>query len=135
METGQSYSLAVYDAVIKTLQLAVVIVGGVWAYLRLRAERTHTPHLDFSVDCTFFGPINDHYVANVVLCIENKGVVMQQLHDLTLSIRGLQEKDTISPHRPKQIDQAPPYSEYRVSFPHLIPRDAPVPIADETVRV
>jgi hypothetical protein len=42
-------------------------------------ERTYKPHIQFSIDCKFYGPENDYYLAEFIVSAHNKGNVRQDL--------------------------------------------------------
>ena len=69
-------------------QAVVVTIVGLWAYFRFRKERTHYPHIEFSVDCIVHGTSGDEqYVAEFLVTIRNHGYVQQRFNEILLSVR------------------------------------------------
>jgi hypothetical protein len=76
-------------------QAVVVTIVGFWAYIRFRKERTHYPHIDFSVDCNIFkSPDEGKYVAEFLVNVKNKGFVQQRLKKILLTVRVLDSQIT-----------------------------------------
>jgi len=78
--------------VISTIAL---LIAGFWAYFRLRVERSHTPHIELDLDCNLLGPEGDHYIAEVIIVVNNKGLVRQDFESMTLRVRGIAEGDEL----------------------------------------
>lgn len=57
---------------------------------KLRAiESVHEPHIEFSVECAFFGPQAGSYAMQILLIVENKGRVQQRISSMILRLRGI----------------------------------------------
>lgn len=88
---------------------------------RWEKERTYKPHIEFGIDCNFYGPGRGYYLTEFLLRAHNKGAILQQFPSILLRVRGIKH------------DQAPEYwsgREPRVEFPEkvidetdIIPRD------------
>ena len=88
---------------------------------RWEKERTCKPHIEFGIDCDFYGPENGYYLTEFLLGAYNKGVTLHRFPSILLRVRGIKS------------DQAPEYwlgREPRVEFPEkvidnaeIIPRD------------
>jgi hypothetical protein len=59
-------------------------------------ERTHVPHIEFSVDCKFFGPQENSYLVEVLLFVRNTGRIRQEFADVTLRLRGIQDNQPLT---------------------------------------
>lgn len=69
--------------------IAVGIVG-LWAIIKFRKQRTHHPHIEFSVDCNIYGESDDEqYAAEFLVLIKNKGFVQQRFKKIFLRVRGI----------------------------------------------
>lgn len=84
------------DVLIAGLQLLAVIVGGIWVFFRFRREDTHVPKVAFNIDGTFFGPQQGSYLAELVMSIENKGLVKHRFEEISLRIRGIRRDAPIT---------------------------------------
>lgn len=112
--------------IFSVIQTVAIIWAAIWAYFRLKKERTHDPHLDFKVDCSFLGPENEDYLAEIRLVLDNKGVVRQEFKNIKLRVRGIKHGEELR-FRPETIDAEKNREndkEYRrdktLSFPHDI---------------
>ena len=77
-----------WSDVASVYQAVVVTIVGLWAYFRFRKERTHHPHIDFSVDCNIFGePGDNQYVAEFLVILKNHGYVQQRFEKIILRVR------------------------------------------------
>lgn len=77
------------------IQAAAVIIVGLWAYFRFRKERTHYPHIEFSVDCNVFESTDDKKrIAEFMVNIKNKGFVQQRFMKINLTVRILDDLTT-----------------------------------------
>ena len=64
---------------------------------RLReTERVHEPHIEISVDCNFYGPEGDEYLLEVLLTVQNKGLVEQVFRNIQVRIRGIEADKPLS---------------------------------------
>jgi hypothetical protein len=67
------------------LQAVVVILVGLWGYFKFRKQRTHHPHIEFSVDCNVYGLTGDkEYAAEFLVNIKNHGYVQQKFKEIIL---------------------------------------------------
>lgn len=60
-----------------------------WEERLRQKERRHKPRVEFSLDCTAYGPEGDDYAVEVTLTVENKGRIQQRLTRLGLRLRGI----------------------------------------------
>lgn len=95
--------LAALPNIISSVALTI---AGVWAYFRIRRERTHTPHIELDLDCQLLGPHQGEYLAEIIVFVNNKGLVRQDFQSMKLRIRGIAE------NTPFEF-----YSECRVNAP------------------
>jgi hypothetical protein len=73
-------------------------------------ERRHTPHIELRIDCQFFGPRQDHFMASFFLLATNRGNVKHEFPYIKFRLRGIKDE-------PFQYWQG---HEPRAYFPHLI---------------
>ena len=83
-----SYHL--WEVMFGTFQVLAVLAGGLWAWRRLRRERTHTPHIEFDISCNFFGPEQRFYLAEFILSADNRGYVVHRFKSIKLRVRGIE---------------------------------------------
>ena len=84
---------------------------------REKTERTYIPQVEFNVDCNFYGPHQDFYLAEILLTVHNKGRVKQEFKDVTLRIRGIEENQPLMHWKGR---------EPRLYFPIKLVDDVPV---------
>ena len=99
---------AAVTAIASSFQAAALIVVGFWAYFRFQNERTHKPHMEFGVNCNFYGPQGTNYAAEFIITIRNKGYVQQNFNKILLSVRAIDEND---PELRQWKDSKPGYGE------------------------
>ena len=84
---------SILSAIANTLQaLALVVVGG-WVLYKIQTERTHYPHMEFSINCNFYGPHGNNYVAEYLISINNRGFVQQGFKEILLGVHGIDENE------------------------------------------
>ena len=70
---------------------------------RQEIERTYAPHIQFSIDCKFYGPENDYYLAEFLVSAHNKGNVRQEFRreetPIRLRVRGIEAEHALSEWR------------------------------------
>ena len=54
-------------------------------------ERRHTPHIEFDIDCKFFGPHQGKYAAEFILTADNKGITKHEFTSIILRVRGIKQ--------------------------------------------
>ncbi len=59
----------------------------------LDLERAHKPHVEFDIECDFFGPENDEYLAVFLLVARNRGKVIQEFPGIGLRVRGIERPE------------------------------------------
>jgi hypothetical protein len=74
-------------------------------------ERKYTPHVEFKIDCQFFGPKENHYLANFILFAYNRGLVVHRFPKIELRVRGIKKEESFQYWKG---------NEPRVKFPHKI---------------
>jgi hypothetical protein len=83
-------------------------------------ERVYTPHLEFRIDCQFFGPKQRQFLATFVLIANNRGRVVHRFPSIRLRVRGLRKNEPFQYWAGR---------EPRAEFPHkifeaeVVPRD------------
>ncbi len=99
------------------LQFALLLSGAIWAYIRLRKERTHIPHIEFGIDCRLLGPVEDDYIAQFALTVANRGAVIHRFPSIKLRARGIRANQELAYWRGH---------EPRLEFPDVILPDVEV---------
>ncbi|MEK7483786.1 MAG: hypothetical protein AABZ60_05595, partial [Planctomycetota bacterium] len=84
--------LAILPNIISSIAFTI---AGFWAYFRIRRERTHTPHLELDLDCQLLGPHQNEYLAEIIVFVNNKGLVRQDFQSMKLRIRGISENSSL----------------------------------------
>ena len=74
---------------IELAQLGLIAVGGAWAFMRFRKERTHAPQFEFDVGCRFFGPQHGRMITEYELTFRNNGLVRQKIRRIELRVFGI----------------------------------------------
>jgi hypothetical protein len=82
--------------VLDLLQTAAIVLGALWAYYRIRKERSHEPHIELHIRCNFFGPEENCYLAEFLLIARNKGLVIQKFKSINLRIRAIEEGQSLN---------------------------------------
>lgn len=62
----------------------------------LEIEHAHIPHLEFNLDCNFFGPQEGEFITEYLLEINNKGRVQHTLTSLKLRVRGIKKGEKLA---------------------------------------
>lgn len=81
--------------------------------------RKYKPHIEFHINCNFYGPENDSYAAEFIITANNKSLIRQEFISIMLRVRGIEHDEPLSL-----------FEEYkqRLKFPHplfktdIIPR-------------
>jgi hypothetical protein len=79
------------DVLLGIAQLVVITGGAFWAFWRFRRERVHAPRIGFDLDCRFYGPQRGEFIAEFILSVKNKGLIIHRFHDIFLRVRGIEE--------------------------------------------
>lgn len=58
-------------------------------------ERRHKPHIEFTIDTTFFGPQEGFYIAEFVIFAHNKSLIRHVFKDITLRVRGIRKNEKL----------------------------------------
>lgn len=78
-------------------------------------ERRYEPHIEFKIDCQFFGPIENQYLANFLLIAINRGHVQHRFPSIMLRVLGIKRKETFQYWKER---------EPRAKFPHNLFEEA-----------
>jgi hypothetical protein len=73
------------------ISTVALVAAGLWAFFRVRVERSHTPHIELDIDCNLYGPEGDYYIAEVIIIVNNRGLVRQDFHSMILKVRAITE--------------------------------------------
>lgn len=74
-------------------------------------ERRYQPHIEFKIDCQFFGPLEDKILTNFCLIADNRGHVLHRFPSIKLRVRGIKKEESF---------QYWEGQEPRVKFPHKV---------------
>ena len=110
-------SYYIWAVVFGCFQILAISVGAAWAWRRLTKERTHTPHIEFDVECNFYGPEKGFYLAEFILSADNKGYVIHWFPSIKLRVRGIEANVDL---------QYWPGKEPRLQFPLKVVDDVEV---------
>ncbi|MCY1663356.1 hypothetical protein [Chryseobacterium sp. SL1] len=90
-----------------------IIIGGGWTFWRFVLHREDHPKIQFDIDINFISLQNEQILFEVLLIIENKGLVRHKIDakTFTLKMRYLTKDDVIIQGN-KEIN-------YQINFPHL----------------
>jgi hypothetical protein len=78
-------------------------------------ERRHTPHIEFNIDCKFFGPYQGKYAAEFILTANNKGITKHEFTSIILRLRGIKQDAALAYWTRRY--------EHRLEFPEKIVED------------
>lgn len=59
-------------------------------------RRTYSPHIEFEITCSFYGPEKDDYVAEFLFIARNKGLIQQKFKDIRFRVRGIESNQPLS---------------------------------------
>jgi hypothetical protein len=82
--------------VLGCIQVIILFFGGLWAYYRLKKERTHTPHIEFGIDCNFYEQEGKDYIAEFILTANNLGLVIHYFRSIRLRVLAIRAKDPLN---------------------------------------
>ena len=117
--------------IVSALTPLIIAAFGIWFNLRLKkiddkkqkeiANLTSkfTPHIEFDIDCKFFGPCNGKYAAQFIMTASNKGITRHKFDSIILRVRGIKEKSDLSLWKPLY--------PCRLKFPEELLKDDVVP--------
>ena len=78
-----------------------------------------TPHIQFEIDCNFFGPHNGKFAAEFILTANNRGITKHNFESIILRVRGIKEKEKLFLWKPLY--------PCRLKFPIEILKDDVIP--------
>ena len=78
-------------------------------------ERRRWPHIEFDIDCKFFGPHQGKYAAEFILTANNKGITKHEFRGIILRVRGIKQNAPLSFWTKRY--------EHRLEFPKEIVED------------
>jgi hypothetical protein len=78
-----------FDVIFEGFQTAIIVGGAIWAYIRFFREGMHRPRIELDIECSFFGPQNDRYVAAFVIHATNRGNIEHRFNEIRLRVRGI----------------------------------------------
>lgn len=78
-------------------------------------ERRRWPHIEFDIDCKFFGPHQGKYAAEFILTANNKGITKHEFKSIILRLRGIKQDAPLAYWTRRY--------EHRLEFPEKIVED------------
>ena len=109
------------------LNIAAILVAGIWASRNHLLSREREPRAEFEVDVSFVGRQNGYWLVEVNSFIENKGFVRFSIRDMRLRLRYLTSNDAIWDGN----DDV----RHQVLFPHSTDAQGLVRIVEKTTYV
>lgn len=82
---------------------------------REELERRYWPHIEFDIECNFFGPHQGKYAAEFILTANNKGITKHEFKSIILRVRGIPQGAPLSFWTERY--------EHRLDFPEKIVED------------
>jgi hypothetical protein len=82
----------IVQALVTTIALAV---GGGWAYRRYVLEQAKYSHIQTSADINFIGKQGDHWIIEIIGCLENKGKVQHTIETFEFDLNALFLRDIV----------------------------------------
>ncbi len=98
----------ILDICINLSQLLIVAATSAWAYYRFRKEGTLDPRIEFDIDCKFFGPHHNYYLASTLITASNKGNIEHKFKEIIIRVRGIHHEDTF-----QIFKKCPPTIEFK----------------------
>lgn len=92
------------DQIIELLTLITVVVSGLWVYFHFIREDPLCPRIEFNLDCSFFGPQDNAYVAAFSIYAHNKGRVEHKFRNIKIKAHGIKMGESVTfweGHAPK----------------------------------
>jgi hypothetical protein len=93
----------VWDLSLKSVQAAVVIIAGLWAYYRFRREAPLEYRVEFDLDCDLLGSQKGSTVAMFAVSIHNRGNVEHRCTRLALRVRGIKTGSGLTVREDKRL--------------------------------
>jgi hypothetical protein len=72
-----------------------VVIGGLWAYIKILRRREHRPRIDFSVDVAFVGEQGNQWLVDVQAFVNNEGLVRHVFRTFSFDLRCLYAGDEL----------------------------------------
>ena len=82
--------------ILSILQFIIVLIGAIWAYFRVWKEGIYRPKIQFTVDCSFFAPLQNEIPVEFSLSLINKGLTIHRFRQIELRVRGIRKTDRLS---------------------------------------
>lgn len=76
-----------------SIPLFIFYFGYLIKRLQDKKEGKHRSRIQFELEAKFFGPQKGYYIAEIIMVLNNEGLVRNKINELLLSIRGI-EQDT-----------------------------------------
>lgn len=93
---------------------------------QIREEyRELAPHIEFDIDCNFYGPEEDFYLAEFLLTAHNRGRVRQEFRDILLRVRGIKHNAVLAEWRGNEPRLG--FPEYLIKNARVVPKEIRTP--------
>lgn len=106
-------------------------------------ERRYQPHIEFKIDCQFFGSRENQFLINFLLIADNRGHVLHRFPKIKLRVRGIKNEEPFEywegreprarfPHKILDVDVVPPKYNFifvepgvaqRINYPSIVSAD------------
>jgi len=97
--------------VISAIQLAILLVGALWAYFRLWKEGIHRARIQFEIECQSFKVHKEERPVEFRIILKNKGLTKHKFDSIRLRIRGIENDRALELWKD---------NEPRLLFPHKL---------------
>ncbi len=84
------------DVVFNGIQVLIILFSALWAYFRFRKEDPLYPRIELDINCKFFGPQRNSYLASFTVSANNKGNVEHKFSEIRLRVRGIKFNEPLT---------------------------------------
>lgn len=84
------------DIFFESLKVLLAIGAAIFTYFRFFREGTHKQRIEFDIDCSDLGEVGNERIIEIGCIAENKGNVEQRFDDIRVTLRGIQEGESLS---------------------------------------
>ncbi|NET32107.1 MAG: hypothetical protein F6K19_08895 [Cyanothece sp. SIO1E1] len=96
---------------ISAIQLAVVLIGAIWAYFRLWKEGILRARIQFEIECQSFKARQKEIPIEFRIILKNKGLTKHKFNSIKLRVRGIKKNEGLELWKG---------NEPRLLFPHKL---------------
>lgn len=95
-----------------------LVVGGIWTYLKFIRQQEKYPNIEFLADINLIGKQDDHWIAEIIATIENKGKAQHKMSNFEFDLNALFSND--------KVELTEKWGN-QVNFPHRIAEGSFIP--------